>query len=95
MSSLRIRAIIRVYPSVLFLRAARQKVFASGALKLLFPNKSEWNFTPPGSRKCRTVRVHRMPLSAVQFTLVIWPATTSASKRQRPTLGAASSLRTT
>jgi monofunctional biosynthetic peptidoglycan transglycosylase len=34
----------------------------------------------------------RMPLSAVQFTLVIWPATTSASKRQRPIRGGAPSL---
>jgi alpha-glucosidase len=33
-----------------------------------------------------------IPLSAVHFTLVTWPATTSASKRQRPIRGGAPSL---
>ena len=43
-------------------------------------------------RPYRPVTVQRIPLSAVQFTLVTWPATTSASKRQRPIRAAAPSF---
>jgi hypothetical protein len=39
-----------------------------------------------------TGAIQRMPLSAVQFTFVIWLATTSASKRQRPIRAAAPSF---
>ena len=39
-----------------------------------------------------TGAIQRIPLSAVQFTFVNWPATTSASKRQRPIRAAAPSF---
>ncbi len=64
--------------------------FSDNHPAVFFPGARVKTFVFEGAY--RRERVQRIPLSAVQFTLVAWPATTSASKRQRPIRGGVPSL---